>query len=184
MIYVVLAIIASMALNAPLGMAIGFLTALSVALTQYPGAIRERLRQVLGTAYVQAITGFAVASLIIDEVDDWKIVAVAWLIAAFTVGAWRTHGRLAATDHWTHLTRFAAAVAGLAVASLSMNWVTTPRPIWFLRVALVSAGAVRAAWRWPTLTSSIEHAGVTRRPPAAALASMLRCAAIVSVSVA
>ena len=98
MIYVVLAIIASMALNAPLGMAIGLLLALSVALAQSHGTMRTRIRQVLGMGYPRAITAFAIASLVIDELDDWKIVAIAWLIAAFAIGAWRTHGQLAAED--------------------------------------------------------------------------------------
>ena len=61
MIYVVLAIIASMALNAPLGMAIGFVLALIVALAQSHGTMRERIRQVLGMGYVRAITAFAIA---------------------------------------------------------------------------------------------------------------------------
>jgi uncharacterized membrane protein len=145
MIYVVLAIIASMALNAPWGMAIGFVLALIVALAQSYGTMPERLRQVVGRGYVRAMTAFAIASLVIDELDDWKIVAIAWLIAAFAIGAWRTHGQLAAEDRWALLTRFAAAVAGLAVAWLHMNWVTTTTSVWFILVALVSASAVRAA---------------------------------------
>lgn len=182
MIYVVLAIIASMALNAPLGMAIGFVLALTVALAQSYGTMRERIRQVVGIGYVRAITAFAIASLVIDELDDWKIVAIAWLIAAFAMGAWRTHGGLAAEDRWALLTRFAAAVAGLAMAWLNMNWVTTPMPVWFILVALVSASAVRAALRWPNLPW-IEHANATKRRTAGALASLLMCTAIVGVSV-
>ena len=182
MIYVVLAIIASMALNAPLGMAIGFVLALIVALAQSHGTMHERIRQVLGMGYVRAITAFAIACLVYDELDDWKIVAIAWLIAAFAIGAWRTHGQLAAKDRWALLTRFAAAVAGLAMAWLNMNWVTTPTPVWFILVALVSASAVRAALRWPNLPW-IEHASATNRRTAGALASLLMCAAIVGVSV-
>lgn len=182
MIYVVLAIIASMALNAPLGMAIGFVLALIVALAQSHGTMRERIRQVPGMGYAKAITAFAIASLVIDELDDWKIVAIAWLIAAFAIGAWRTHGWLAAEDRWALLTRFAAAVAGLAMAWLHMDWVATPTPVWFILVALVSASAVRAALRWPDLPW-IEHASATKRRTAGALASLLMCAAIVGVSV-
>ena len=182
MTYVVLAIIASMALNAPLGMAIGFLIALIVALAQSQGAMWERLGQVLGMGYVRAITAFAVASLVIDELDDWKIAAIVWLIAAFAVGAWRTDGQLGAKDRWTLLTRFAAAVAGLAMAWLNLNWVTTPTPIWFMLIAIVSASAVRAALRWPNI-QWIEHARATKRRTVGALASLLMCAAIVSVSV-
>ena len=182
MIYVVLAIVASMALNAPLGMAIGLVLALSVALAQSHGTMRERIRQVLGMGYVRAITVFAIASLVIDELDDWKIAAIVWLIAAFAIGAWRTHGPLAAKDRSALLSRFAAAVAALAMAWLNMNWVTTPMPVWFLLVALVSASAVRAALRWPNLPW-IEHVSATKRRPAGALASLLMCAAIVGVNV-
>jgi hypothetical protein len=81
MIYVVLAIIASMALNAPLGMAIGFLLALIVGLAQSHGTMRERIRQVLGMGYARAITAFAIASLVIDELDDWKTVAMVWAVS-------------------------------------------------------------------------------------------------------
>ena len=182
MIYVLLAIVASMALNAPLGMAIGVVIALIVALGQSHGTIRERIRQVLGMGFVRAIIAFAIASLVIDELDDWKIFAIAWLIAAFAIGAWRTHGRLAAKDRWALLTRFAAAVAGLAMAWLNMNWVTTPTPVWFILVAVVSASVVRAALRWLNLPW-IEHASPTKRRTAGALASLLMCAAIVGVSV-
>jgi hypothetical protein len=183
MIYIILAIIASMALNAPLGMAIGFVLALTVALAQSHGTMRQRIRHVLGMGYVRAITLFAIACLVIDELDDWKVAAIVWLIAAFATGAWRTHGRLAAKDRWALLSRFAAAVAGLAMAWLNMNWVTTPMPVWFLLVALVSASSVKAALRWPNLPWS-EHVSATHRRPAGALASLLMCAAIVGVSVA
>ena len=69
------------------------------------------------------------------------------------------------------------------MAWLNMNWVTTPMPVWFLLVALVSASAVRAALRWPNLPWS-EHVSATNRRTAGAFASLLVCAAIVGVSVA
>ncbi len=182
MIYVVFAIIASMALNAPLGMAIGFVLALIVALAQSHGTMRERIRRVLGMGFVRAITAFAIVSLVIDELDDWKIVAIVWLIVAFVMGAWRTHGRLAARDRWALLTRFAAAVAGLAMAWLHLDWVATPTPVWFILVVFVSASAVRAALRWQSLPW-IEYASRMRGRTAGVLASLLMCAVIVGVSV-
>jgi hypothetical protein len=63
-----------------------------------------------------------------------------------------------------------------------MNWVTTPMPVWFILVALVSASAVRAALRWPNLPW-IERDNATKRGTAGAVASLLMCAAIVGVSV-
>ena len=68
------------------------------------------------------------------------------------------------------------------MAWLNMNWVTTPTPVWFILVALVSASAVRAASRWPNLPW-IDHANATKRRTAGALASLLMSTAIVGVSV-
>ena len=67
------------------------------------------------------------------------------------------------------------------MASLHMNWVATPTPVWFILVALVSASAVRTALRWPNLPW-IEHDTPAKRRTASALASLLMCAAIVGVS--
>jgi hypothetical protein len=182
MIYVVLATTASLALQAPWGMAIGFVTALVVALAQSHGTMPERVRQVLRLGYLRAMTAFAVVALVIDALDDWKLAAIVWLIAAFATGAWRTHGRLTANNRWALLSRFAGAAAGLAMAWLSMNWVTTPLAVWFLLVALVSASALRAALRWPDLPRN-EHTIPAHRRPTGALASLLMSAAIVGVSV-
>ena len=51
MTYVVLATSASLALHAPLGMAIGFLTALIVALAQSHGTMPERIHQILAMGH-------------------------------------------------------------------------------------------------------------------------------------
>jgi hypothetical protein len=182
MTYIVLAIIASMVFNAPAGMAIGFIIALVVAMAQSRGSLRRRTRQMPGNRDLRAVIAFAVAALVIDEVDDWKILAIAWLIAAFAIGAWRTKGRLAATGRWALLSGFAAAVAGLAMARLSMNWVTTPMAVWFILLALVSASAIRAALRWPDLPW-VENGVPTKQRTAGALAGLFMSAVIVGVSV-
>ncbi len=119
MTYVVLAITASLALHAPLGMTIGFVTALIVALAKSHGSVPERVRQTLRMAHLRAMTAFAVVALVTHALDDWKIAAIAWLIAAFATGAWRTHGRLTADNRWALLSRFAGAAAGLAMAWLN-----------------------------------------------------------------
>ena len=109
MIYVVLAIIASMALNAPLGMAIGFLLALIVALAQSHGTMPERIHQVLGMGYVRAITAFAIVALVYRRTGRLEDRRDRLAHCRFAIGAWRTHGQLAAKDRWALLTRFAAA---------------------------------------------------------------------------
>ena len=182
MTYVVLAATASLALHAPLGMAIGFLTALVVALAQSHGTVAQRVRQILGMGFLRAMTAFAVIALATDALDDWKLAAIAWLIAAFAIGAFRTNGRLAANDRWALLSRSAAAAAGLAMAWLNLNWVTTPLAFWFLLVALVAASALRAAWRWPDLPW-VEHDTPTPRRTIGALATVLMSAAVVGASV-
>ena len=181
MTYIVLATTASLALHAPLGMAIGFLTALIVALAQSHGTMPERVHQILGMGYLRAMTAFAVVALTTDALDDWKLAAIAWLIAAFATGAFRTHGRLAANNRWALLTLFAGAAAGLAMAWLTINWVTTPPAVWFLLVALMSASALRSAWRWPDLPW-VEHDTPAPRRPIGAFASLLMSAAIVGAS--
>lgn len=182
MIYIVVAVIASLVLNAPLGMAIGFVLALIMALAQSHGSMRERRRQVFGTDYLRAMSAFAIVSLAIDELDDWKTASIVWLIAAFALGAWTTHGGVSAQDRWALLSRFAAAVAGLSVAWLNMNWVTTPMPVWFILVSLVSASAVKAAMRWPNLPW-IEHATPSKARTASAFTTVVMSAAIVATSV-
>ena len=181
MTYVLLATTASLALHAPLGMAIGFLAALIVALAQSHGTMPERIRQILGMDYLSAMTAFAVVALATDALDDWKLAAITWLIAAFTTGAWRNHGQFSVTNRWALLSRFAGAAAGLAMAWLNLNWVTTPLAVWFLLVALVSASALRAAWRWPDLPW-VEHDTPAPRRPFGAFASLLMSAAIVGAS--
>ena len=181
MTYIVLATTASLALHAPLGMAIGFLTALIVALAQSHGTMPERVHQILKMDHLKAMTAFAVVALATDALDDWKLAAIAWLVAAFATGAWRTDGLLAANNRWALLSRFTGAAAGLAMAWLNLNWVTTPLAVWFLLVGLVSASALRAAWRWPDLPWA-EHTIPAQRHPIGAFASVLMSAAIVGAS--
>lgn len=181
MTYVVLATTTSLALQAPSGMAFGLVAALVAALAQSRGTVRERVHQIRAMAHLRAMTAFAVVALVTDTLDDWKIGAIAWLIAAFAAGAWRTHGRLAADNRWALLSRFAGAAAGLAMAWLNLNWVTTPVAVWFLLVALVSVSALRTALRWPELPW-VERAVPARRRPVGAVASLLLSVALVGVS--
>ena len=182
MTYIVLATTASLALHAPFGMAIGFLIALIVALAQSRGTVPERVHQALGMGHLRAMTAFAVIALATDALDDWKLAAIAWLIAAFATGAFRAHGRLAASNRWALLSRFSGAAAGLAMAWLNLNWVTTPLTVWFLLVAVVSASALRAAWCWPDLPW-VDRTVSTHRRPTSSVISLFMSAAIVGVSV-
>jgi hypothetical protein len=68
------------------------------------------------------------------------------------------------------------------MAWLNLNWVTTPLAVWFLLVALVSASALRAAWRWPDLPW-VEHDTADLGRPIGAFASLLMSAAVVGASV-
>lgn len=181
MTYIVLATTASLALQAPLGMAIGLLTALIVALAQSQGTMSQRVRQILGMGYLRAMTAFAVLALATGALDDWKLAAIAWLVAAFATGVWKNHGQLAANSRWALLSRFAAAAAGVAMAWLNLNWATTPLGVWLFLIALVSASAVRAAWLWADLPW-VEHDKAARQSAIGRIASVLMSAAIVGVS--
>ena len=49
------------------------------------------------------------------------------------------------------LARFAAALTGLAMAWVTVNWVTTPIVAWLVGVALLAAGVFGMVLRWPAL---------------------------------
>ena len=148
---VVFAIVASMALGLSQGIALGLAAAVVIAVVRSHGTLPDRARQVLGAGYLKALAAFAVVALVWDQFDDWKAVAIVWLIAAFVMGVWLTSGPVAARDRWALVVGSAAAVAGLAMAWLNVNWVSTPAAAWFVAVALVSASVVGAALRWPDL---------------------------------
>ena len=179
---VVFAIVASLALGLSEGIALGLTAAVITAIVRSRGTLSDRVRQVLGAGYLQALAGFGVIALVWDQFDDWKIVAIVWLIGAFVVGVWITSGPFAARDRWTLIVGFAAAVAGLAMAWLNLNWVVIPAATWFVAVALVSASVVRAALRWPDLRW-FENPTQTKQHALGALTTLVMCTLITGATI-
>jgi len=179
---VVFAIVASMALGLVEGITLGLAAAMVTAIARSRGTLSDRVRQVLGAGYLQALAGFAVGALVWDQFDDWKAFAVGWLIVAFVVGAWMTGGPIASRDRWALIVGFAAAVAGLAMASLTVSWVSTPVAFWFTAVALVSASVVRAALRWPDLPW-FERPTQTNQRAVGALTTLMMCTLITGATI-
>ena len=179
---VVLAIAASLALDLFQGIAVGLAAAVIVAGVRSHGTMSDRIRQILGAGYLHAVAAFAVVVLVWSEFGDWKDVAIVWLIGAFMVSAWLTSGPLAARDRWALIVGFAAAVAGMAMAWLNVNWVTTPAAVWFVAVGLISAGVVRAALRWPNLLWS-ENPTHTKQRAVGAMTTLAICTLITGASI-
>lgn len=179
---VVLAIAASLALGLFEGLAVGVAAAVIVAVVRSHGTLPDRVRQVLGAGYVRAVAAFAVVALVWNEFDDWKAVAIVWLIGAFVVGVWLTSGPLAARDRWALIVGFAAAVAGMAMAWLNLNWLITPAAAWFVAVALVSAGVVRAALRWPDLPW-FQNPTDTKQHAVGAMTTLMMCTLITGAAI-
>lgn len=179
---VVFAIVASMALGLSEGIALGLAAAVIIAIVRSSGTLPDRVRQVLAAGYLRALVAFAVVALIWDQFDDWKAVAIVWLIVAFVVGVWFTSGPVASRDRWTLIVGFAAAVAGLAMAWLNVNWVNTPTAAWFAAVALVSASVVRAALRWPDLRW-FEKPTQTKQHAVGALTTLMMCTLITGAAI-
>src|SRR6478609_10605093 len=100
---VVFAIAASMALGLLQGLTLGLAAAVIIAAVRSHGTPPDRVRQVLGAGYLHALVGFAVIALAWNQFDDWKAVAIVWLIVAFVVGVWKTSGPLASRDRWAVL---------------------------------------------------------------------------------
>jgi hypothetical protein len=178
----VFAIVASLALGLSEGIALGLTAAVITAIVRSRGTLSDRVRQVLGAGYLQALAGFAVIALVWDQFDDWKTVAIVWLIIAFVVGVWMTSGPVASRDRWTLIVGFAAAVAGMAMAWLNLDWVITPIAAWFVAVALVSASVVRAALRWPDLPW-FEKPTQTKQHAVGALITLMMCALITGAAI-
>lgn len=145
---IVLTVISAMLLGAPTGILVSFTVAVIAAIIRSHGGLRERALGVLRTRFLWASATFSLAALVIGE---WQLVAIIWLISAFTINAWRRHGPATDHDRSRMLTRFAAALTGLAMAWVTVNWVTTPRVAWLLCVALLAAGVFGMVLRWPAL---------------------------------
>jgi hypothetical protein len=103
---------------------------------------------VLRTRFLWAIAAFSLAALLLEE---WQLVAILWLLSAFTINAWGRHGPATDRDRSRMLARFAAALAGVAMAWVTVNWVTMPIVAWFVGVALLAAGVFGMVRHWPAL---------------------------------
>ena len=108
---IVVAVLASMVLGAPQGILLSLAAAVIAAAVRARGTLRERARGMLGMGFLRASVAFALAWLVLDE---WQLVAIVWLIAAFIIDAWRGHGAASDRDRWGLVARFVAALAGFA----------------------------------------------------------------------
>ena len=145
---IVLTVILAIVLGTPSGILVSLAVAVIAAVIRSQGGLRERALGVLRTRFLWASATFSLAALLLGE---WQLVAIIWLISAFTINAWRTHGSAIDGDRSRLLARFAAALTVLAMAWVTMNWVTTPIVAWLLGVALLAAGVFGMVLRWPTL---------------------------------
>ena len=145
---IVLTVILAMLLGTPSGILVSLAVAGVAAIIRSQGGLRERALGVLRTRFLWASATFSLAALLVGE---WQLVAIIWLISAFTISAWRTHGSAIDRDRSRLLARFASALTVLAMAWVTMNWVTTPIVAWLLGVALLAAGVFGMVLRWPTL---------------------------------
>lgn len=145
---VVLAVVLSSVLGAPAGIVVALAVAVIAAMLRSHGGLRERALGVLRTPFLWGSATFSLAALLLGE---WQLVAILWLISAFTINAWRRHGPATDRDRSRVLARLAAALTALAMAWVAVNWVTTPIVAWFLAVALLAAGVFGMVRRWPAL---------------------------------
>ena len=145
---IVLTVIVAMLLGAPAGILVSLAVAVIAAIVRTQGGLRERALGVLRTRFLWASASFSLAALLLE---DWQSVAIVWLLSAFTINAWRTHGPATDRDRSGMLARFAAALTGLTMAWVAGNWVTTPIVAWLLGVALLAAGVFGMVLRWPAL---------------------------------
>jgi hypothetical protein len=145
---IVLTVIISLLLGAPAGILVGLAVAVIAAILRSKGALHERALGVLKTRFLWASATFSLAALLLEE---WQLVAIFWLISAFTINAWRRHGPATDRDRSRLLARFAAALTGVAMAWVTVNWVTMPIVVWLLGIALLAAGVFGMVRRWPAL---------------------------------
>jgi hypothetical protein len=144
---IVLTVIISMLLGAPAGILVGLAVAVIAAMIRSEGGLRERALGMLRTRFLLTSATFSLAALLLE----WQLVAILWFISAFTINAWRTHWPATDQDRSRILVRFAAALTGLAMAWVYVNWVTTPTVAWLLAVAFLAAGVFGMVRRWPAL---------------------------------
>ena len=145
---IVLTVVLTMLLGAPAGILAGLAMAVTAAIIRSHGGLHERALRVLRTRFLWGSATFSLAALLLEE---WQLVAILWLISAFTINAWRRHGPASDRDRSRMLARFAAALTGLAMAWVAVNWVTSPIVAWLLAVALLATGVFGMVRRWPAL---------------------------------
>jgi hypothetical protein len=145
---IVLTVISTLLLGAPAGLLVGLAVALVAAIIRSRGRLRERALAVARTPFLWAGAAFSLAALLLEE---WQLVAILWLVSAFAINAWRRRGPATDQDRFRMLARFTAALTGLAMAWVTLNWVTTPIAGWFLAVALLAAGVFGMVRRWREL---------------------------------
>ncbi len=174
---IVVAVFASMVLGAPQGIILSLAAAVIAAGVRSRGTLHERARGMLGMGFLRASVAFSLAWLVLD---DWQTVAIVWLIAAFIIDAWRVQAAASGRDRWGLVVRFVAALAGFALAWLSINWAETPTVIWLVAVALLASGVFGATLRWPALPW---FAGTLSRARTLGLvANLAICALIIAVA--
>jgi len=173
---IVLTVIITMVLGAPAGILVGLAVAVVAAIVRSHGGLRERALGVLRTRFLWASATFSLAALLLEE---WQLVAIIWLISAFTINAWRTQGPATDRDRSGLLARFAAALTGLAMAWVTVNWVTMPIFAWLLCVALLAAGVFGMVLRWPSLPWFAESSSARRALGLATTVGM--CTLIIAV---
>lgn len=145
---IVLTVFITVLLGAPAGILISLGVAVIAAVIRTQGGLRERALGVLRTPFLWASATFSLAALVLE---DWQLVAIIWLISAFTINAWRRRGTAIDRDRLSMLARFAAALTGLTLAWVTGNWVTTPMLAWLLGVTLLATGVFGMVLRWPAL---------------------------------
>lgn len=173
---IVLTVVSTLLLGAPTGILASLTVAVVAATIRSQGGLRERAHGVLRTRFLWASAAFSLAALVIGE---WQLVAIVWLISAFTINAWRRRGAATDRDRSQMLARFAAALTGLAMAWVTVNWVTTPVAAWLLGITLFAAGVFGMVMRWRSLPWSAQTFSPVRAFGLATTVGM--CTAIIAV---
>jgi hypothetical protein len=174
---IVVAVLASLVLGAPQGIILSLAAAVIAAAVRSRGTLVERAKGMLGMGFLRASVVFSLAWVVLDE---WQTLAIVWLIAAFIIDVWR--GQAAATDRdrWGLVTRFVAALAGFALAWLSITWAETPTVVWLVAVALLAGGVFGATLRWSALPWFADR--LSRARVLGLVANLVICALIIAVA--
>jgi hypothetical protein len=141
-------VFASLVLGPTYGIIGGLIAAIVIAGVRSHGTLGERALGMSRTGFLQGSVAFSLVCLI---VQDWQTVASVWLLAGFLVSVWSWKGPLSVRDRSSLVASFSGALAGLALAWLLINWVTTPTFAWLATVVVLAAGLFCASWRWPAL---------------------------------